>query len=445
MTRTTSRVDPTRGSVRTVVRRLAGPAVAATLIQGLFNIVDTFWVGRGLGSAALAGVSTAGFSVWLVLAMAQLPAVGLTAVASRRYGEGRGDLAAAAAYHAFWLGLAVALLLGGLGLAGLPALFELMATPDDVTLQGSRYLGVYLVGAPIVFSYFVMDAAFRAAGDNRTPLLLLGVSLGLNALLDPLLILGIGPFPRLGIQGAALATLVTRATGCAIGYRWLHDRGLLRRARLRSRHLSRMAWIGLPVSAGGAVFSFVYILLTRITSRFGTPALAALGVGHKVESISYMTCIGFGLAAATAVGQNLGSGSPSRAAAAGRVAARYALAITGAAGLSFLLVPEALMRVFTADAAVIAAGASYLRIVAVAQMFMALEIVLQMAMEGAGYSLLPTVASVTLTVLRLPLALALRGVMGLAGIWWTISGTGVARGAAVAWIWHRGTWKERQV
>ncbi len=419
--------------------------MAATLLQGLFNIVDTFWVGRGLGPAALAGVSTAGFAVWLVLSVAELPAVGLTAVASRRHGEGRPEAAAKAAYDSLWLGLAVALVLGAVGLAGLPALFELMATPTDVTIQGSGYLGVYLVGAPVVFAYFVMDAAFRAAGDTRTPLVLLVVSLGLNALLDPLLILGVGPFPRLGIQGAALATLLTRAGGCAVGYRWLWKRGLLRRGRPSGSSILSMSRIGLPVSAGGAVFSMVYIVLTRITSQFGTPALAALGVGHKVESISYMACIGFGLAAATAVGQNLGSGSRERAIEAGRIATWYAVLLTGAVGLSFLLIPEALMRVFTADPAVVAAGVSYLRIVAVAQVFMALEIVLMMAMEGAGYSLTPWIASATLTVVRLPLAAWLRGPLGLNGIWWTVSGTGVGRGVAVAWIWRRGRWQEREV
>lgn len=206
-----------------------------------------------------------------------------------------------------------------------------------------------------------------------------------------------------------------------------------------------MAWIGLPVAAGGALFSFVYVVLTRFTSAFGTPALAALGVGHKVESLSYMVCIGFGLAAATAVGQNLGAGEKGRAAAAGQVALAYAAALTGIAGLVFLVLPGPLMSVFTTDPAVVAAGSSYLRIVAVAQVFMALEIVLLMAMEGAGYSLIPWIPSSLLTVLRIPLAPLLSRSLGLSGIWWTISGTAILRGATVAWIWRRGAWRERAV
>ncbi len=419
--------------------------MGATLLQGLFNIVDTFWVGRGLGPTALAGVSTAGFMVWLILSMAELPAVGLTAVASRRHGERRPERAAAAVYRAFWLGLALSVAIGVAGLLFLSHLFDLMATPPEVTVQGGGYLAVYLAGAPIVFSYFVMEAAFRAAGDTRTPLVLLGVSLGLNTILDPLLILGLGPFPRMGIQGAALATLVTRALGCVVGYRWLIRRGLVRRVTPSVAPILHMAGIGLPVAAGGALFSFVYVVLTRFTSAFGTPALAALGVGHKVESLSYMACIGFGLAAATAVGQNLGAGSRERAVASGQVALAYAVALTGVAGLAFFVVPGPLMRIFTADPAVIAAGSSYLRIVAVAQVFMALEIVLLMAMEGAGYSLVPWIPSSLLTVLRVPLAPVLSRPLGLVGIWWTISGTSILRGVVVAWIWRRGVWKNRSL
>lgn len=402
-------------------------------------------MGRGLGPAALAGVSTAGFTVWMLLSMAELPAVGLTAVAARRFGERRPREAAEAVYQAFWLGLGLSVLLGAAGLLALSPLFALMATPGEVTVQGAGYLAVYLAGAPVVFSYFVMDAAFRAAGDTRTPLTLLAVSLGLNTILDPLLILGLGPFPDMGIQGAAFATVLTRSIGCLVGYRWLVRRGLIARAAPSWGPLVRMGAIGLPVAAGGALFSFVYIVLTRFTAEFGTAALAALGVGHKVESLSYMVCIGFGLAAATAVGQNLGAGSKERAVQSGRVATGYALALTGILGLAFLLVPGVLMGVFTSDPAVIAAGSSYLRIVAIAQLFMALEIVLQMAMEGAGYSLIPWIPSSVLTLLRLPLAPVLSRPLGLAGIWWTISVTAVGRGIAALWIWRRRRWVEREV
>lgn len=381
----------------------------------------------------------------MLIAIAELAAVGLTAVAARRHGERNRDLAARVVFDAFGLALILAAVVSIGGLLTLPWLFSIMATPEAVTVQGAGYLTVYLTGVPILFTYFVMGAAFRAAGDTRTPLYLLALAVGLNILLDPLLIFGFGPFPRLGIQGAALATIMTRALSLAIGLTWLVRRGLVRRGPLRVPELRKMFRIGLPVSAAGVVFSAVYIVLTRITSQFGTPALAALGVGHKIESLSYMACIGFGVAAATVVGQNLGAGKPERARRGGWIATGYALAATGLAALAFLLIPEWLMGVFTQDAAVIAAGTSYLRIVAIAQLFMAFELVLMIAMEGAGYTIPAMVSSIGFTLLRLPLAFFLAGRIGLTGVWWAISSTAVARGVAVLGIWRWGGWRAREV
>ncbi len=417
--------------------------MAQALLQALFNVTDTFWVGRGLGADALAGVSTGGFAVWMVLALASLASTGLTAVASRRHGEGAGGRAARAAYQATALALLLSVAVGAAGLWGLDLLFDVMATPPAVTVEGAGYLAVYLSGVPVVFLYFVMDAAFRAAGDTRTPFRLLALAVVLNLALDPLLILGWGPVPSLGIRGAAAATLLTRGVGCALGFVLLARRGLIARDRPRRRVLGRLASVGLPVAASGFVFSLVYVVLTRFTSQFGTSALAALGVGHKLESLSYMVCLGFGVAAATSVGQNLGAGSPDRAGRSGETATAYATAAGALVAVVFLVWPEAVMAVFTDDPGVVRDGSAYLRIVAVAQLFMGLDLVLESAMSGAGYTLLPMAASVLLTVARLPLAVGLSAVMGLAGIWWTISGTAVARGAAMAWIWRRGRWRQR--
>ncbi len=427
------------------MRRLAIPAVGATLLQGLFNIIDMFWVGRSLGPAALAGVGTASFVVWAILSLAEMPSVGLTAVASRRWGEQNDLEAKQAGYQAFGLAIILAVVVGLGGLLALGPLFALMNTPVEVTLHGADYLVVYLVGCPVVFAYFAMDATFRAAGDSRTPLQILLVALAANAALDPLLILGVGPFPQLGTGGAALATVLTRVGSVVVGYRLLRRRDLIRWARPSSGAMRAIAGIGLPVSAGGVTFSVIYILLTRVTSQFGTAGLAALGVGHKIESLSFLACIGFGIAAATAVGQNLGAGQPERATRAGHAALRDALVLMALIGTAFLVIPEQLLHLFTTDPAVVAYGASYLRIVAVAQLFMALELVLQIAMEGAGYTVWPMVSGVTLTGMRLPLAWWLHRPFGLAGVWWAISLTAIARGVVIIGIWRHGTWRRQEV
>jgi Na+-driven multidrug efflux pump len=192
----------------------------------------------------------------------------------------------------------------------------------------------------------------------------------------------------------------------------------------------------------GVLFSLIYMLLVRVVGRFGTPAIAALGVGHKIEGISYMICIGFGLAAETLVGQNLGAGQPARARRAGWLTARIAAVPACALAVLFMLAPGALVGIFTDDPAVIHDGSLYLRAAAVAQLAMAFENVLEGALTGAGYTLYTMLAIVSISALRIPLAELVAGPFGLAGIWWMLALTAMARAAAMTGLWHWGGWEK---
>jgi putative MATE family efflux protein len=437
--------DLTSGRLSTAIVRLAVPAVGAALLQLLFLLIDTFWVGRILGPAALAAVSTGGFAVWMLTALGEMIGVGLTAVAARRHGEGAHGLAAVAAGTTLAAGLVggVAVALGGW--VGLPWLFAMMGTPPEVTDLGRLYLGTYLIGTPLVFGYFATEATFRASGDTRTPLLLLGASVLVNLVLDPLLIRGVGPFPALGIAGAAIAAIATRGLTLLLGIGFLVRRRLIRVSVWHWRSALTVMRIGAPTAATGVIFSLVYIGLTRVTTRFGTPALAALGVGHKLEGIAYMASTGFALAAAAVVGQNLGAVRPDRARRTGWLTTGYALVIAAGAAIAFLAFPETLVSVFTSDPTVIAYGASYLRIIAVAELAMAVEIVLEGAMGGAGFTLQPMLWSTGLTAARIPLGAWFAGAFGLAGVWWAISLTGIGRGIVMALLWRGNRWQAARV
>lgn len=437
--------DLTTGRLSAAIVRLAVPAVAAALLQLLFLLIDTFWVGRILGPAALAAVSTGGFAVWMLTALGEMIGVGLTAVAARRHGEGAHGLAAVAAGTTLAAGLIGGVFVALAGWLGLPWLFALMGTPAEVTDLGRLYLGTYLIGTPLVFGYFATEATFRASGDTRTPLMLLGASVVMTLILDPLLILGIGPFPALGIAGAAIAAVLTRGLTLVLGIVVLVRRRLVRVSVLHWRSALTVARIGAPTAATGVIFSFVYIGLTRVTTRFGTPALAALGVGHKLEGVAYMAATGFALAAAAVVGQNLGAVRPDRARRAGWLTTGYAVAIASAAAVAFLAFPETLMSVFSSDPTVIANGQSYLRIIAVAELAMAVEIVLEGAMGGAGFTLQPMLWSTGLTAARIPLGAWFAGAFGLAGVWWAISLTAMGRGVAMALLWRGGRWQAARV
>jgi putative MATE family efflux protein len=262
----------------------------------------------------------------------------------------------------------------------------------------------------------------------------------LNVALDPLLIVGAGPLPALGIAGAAVAAVLTRGAALGMGFVILTRRRLVRLSVFDWRSAFTALRIGLPVAFTGVFFSFVYIGLTRITTRFGVPALAALGIGHKLEGLSYMVSVGFGLASAAIVGQNIGAGRVDRARSAGWLTASYAAGLGSIVGVAFIAFPDLMVGIFTSDPDVIADGSMYLRAMALAQVSMGFEIVLQSALGGAGYTVMPMLWNALFTAARIPLAAWLAGILGVAGVWWAIGLTAVARGIAMALLWRGERW-----
>src|SRR5881396_275481 len=327
-----------------------------------FNLIDSIWVGRLIGPVALAAVSTSGFYVWVALSLGEMVEIGLIAVAARRHGEGereRAARAAAAVAYALIAGLVVSII----GLLIADDLFRLMTVPPEVAKLGHVYLTTWVLGGPLVFGFFAIEATFRAAGDTRTPFMMLAASVCVSIVLDPLLIAGVGPFPRLGVEGAALASVMVRGGGFLVGLVIALRRGLLRIADPDWRALPTIVRIGTPLSLAGVLLSVIYMWLTRFTSRFGTPALAALGVGHKMEGLGFIAISGFALSASALVGQNLGAGQEGRAREAVRLTVTYCLVVTVTTALAFLVIPETLVSLFTSDRAVIEDGALYLRVI----------------------------------------------------------------------------------
>jgi putative MATE family efflux protein len=417
------------------IARIALPAVASSLLMTLFFSVDTFWIGTRVGATGLAAASTSVFWIWLLVSIAEMVSVGLTAVASRRYGEGRGEEAARIAGDALILAVALGTGCAVIGLALLPHLFAVMHTPPEVTALGMRYLGTYLLGAPLIFGFFAVDAAFRASGDTRTSFILLSISVGVTLVLDPILIVGWGPVPALGVAGAAIATICTRAVAFALGLTIVGRRGVLKVGSPDWRTMAVVARVGLPTAVTGVVFSLIYVALTRTATQFGTPALAALGIGHRVESWVYMV----------GVGQNIGAGRTDRAERAGWISVGFCSAFGVVACIVELLFPERFAAIFSHDPAVIAEGAKYLRIAAFSQLGICAEIVLEGALGGSGYTLAPMLTSTAFTASRIPLAAWAATRYGSAGLWWTISLTALARAGGMMAIWASGRWKGKSL
>lgn len=435
----------TVGPLRPAVLKLAAPAVAMMACNFSFNLIDSIWVGRLIGPAALAAVSTAGFYVWVALNLAEMFEIGLTAVAARRHGEGAPEAAARAAAAAVVFALIAGVAVSATGILLANFMFRLMAVPAEVAQLGHDYLSTWLLGAPLVFGFFAIEATFRASGDTRTPFLMLAGSVVISIALDPLLIAGVGPFPRLGVEGAALASVMVRGVGFLLGLAIALRRGLLGVAAPDWKAVPAILRVGAPLSLAGVLLSVIYMWLTRFTSRFGTPALAALGIGHKMEGLGFIAISGFALAASALVGQNLGAGQEARAREAVRLTIGYCLAVTVTTAIAFLLIPARLVSLFTSDPLVIADGVLYLRVIAFAQIAQSFELILEGALAGAGYTFWPQIASTSLTALRIPLAAWWSRGFGLLGIWLALSLTAIARGVAMVFFWNSGRWRTAKV
>ncbi len=423
------------------IGRLAWPAMASMLMVNVFQLVDAFWVGR-LGTDALGGMSASAFFVWCLHSVGMLGGIGVNAVVARRVGEGSPEQAGVAGAH----GLLLAALLGVTTVLVLvplvPTMLGSLGLSGEVRQAAAAYLVPTLLGMPVITGTYVVEAIYRGSGDARTPMLVLGGTLTLNAVLDPLLIFGVGPVPGLGIAGAAWGTVIAHGLGVAIGLRLLFRRPVRpRRSSFDGRLIATVIRIGAPIAAGNFLFCVIYIFLTRIIAGHGSAAVAAVGVGHRIEGLAYFSCVGFATAAATLVGQHLGAARPDRAGQAAWLSAKSAAVLVLGFSLLYYLAAPAIIRIFSSDPEVVRHGAQYLRIVALFETAMAFEVVLEGAFGGAGDSWPPMLVGVPLTAARIPVAQLLAARLGVAGIWWAISVTTLVKGVLIGAWFRTGRWK----
>jgi putative MATE family efflux protein len=444
--------DLTTGSITRGIFYLAGPAVATMFLETAFSIADIFWVGK-LGAVSLAAVISSAFLIWIIWSLVGAISVGVTALVARFIGAKQPHQAAFSARQSylFAIFLALAITIAGILFTKWP--FVLMGTEPDVTQLGIRYLRIIFIGAVFFFLIDVFSAIFRAAGDTKTPMLVIGGSLALNIVLDPILIFGLGPFPRMETAGAALASIFSQAVGSSL-FIWLIARGklgfrfsLLPALKLDLSMVWRILRVGIPASSAWILFSVVYLFLNKIVALFGTEAIAALGIGNRMESLSFHACMGFSIAASTLVGQNLGAEKPHRSSQAAWQAAGFAVMVTGFVAVMFLAFPKQIASFFISDPRVIGIGIGYLRIVALSQIFMALEIVFEGAFAGAGNTVPPMTVSIAGSLARVPLAylLAVDWGMGISGVWWAITATSIVKGIVLTYWFSRGRWKTQKI
>jgi putative MATE family efflux protein len=442
----------TTGPIGRAILLLAIPMVLEMIMESVFAVVDIFWVSH-LGTDAAATVGLTESLLTLIYALAIGLSIGAMAMVARRIGEQNPDGAARAAVQAIALALIVSIVLGAVGAPFASKLLKLMGGSPWVVEHGSAFTRIMLAGNATVVLLYMINAIFRGAGDAAIAMRTLWLANWINIVLGPCLIFGLGPFPKMGIVGAAIATNIGRGTGALFAFSKLIRSG--GRFNIERRHLRiEPSVIGrlLRLSATGTFQVFIgmasWIGLVRIISSFGSNAVAGYTFGIRVIIFALLPSWGMANAAATMVGQALGARDPERAERAVWKAGFYNMIFLGVVGLVFILCAPQIIWLYTDDPNVSHYGVDCLRIVAYGFLFYAYGMVLGQSFNGAGDTWTPTIINLfVFWLFEIPLAYVLSIVLGLGprGVFVAITLAFSTLAVVSAAVFRRGRWKQRVV
>jgi len=447
-----SQQDFTTVPIGRAVVLLAVPMVLEMLMESVFAVADIFFVGR-LGASAIATVGLTESLMVTVYALAIGMSIGAAATVARRIGERDAERASLSAVQAIIIGVVMAVLIGAVGVLFGPDLLRLMGADEDVLRVGSTFSRVMVGGSGTVLLLFLINAVFRGAGDAAIAMRVLWFANIINMTLGPCLIFGIGPFPQLGVTGAAIGTTIGR--GCGVLYQLYHLTRPGSRLRVQRRHMrldaGTMRTI-LRISGTATFQNFIgtasWMGIVRIISSFGSAAVAGNTIGIRIILFALLPSLGVSNAAATLVGQNLGAGKPDRAEAAAWRAGLYNTVCLGVMSLIFLIFAPWLIAIFTSDPEVVPFGVRCLRIIAVGFAFSGYGMVLTQAFNGAGDTRTPTLVNLLcLWLFEIPLAwvLAHPAGFGPTGAFIAVSLAFAALAFVSAWLFSKGLWKTKRV
>ena len=447
-----SHQDFTSGSLNRAILLLAIPMILEMVLESLFAVVDVFWVGR-LGANAVATVGLTESLLSLVFAIGLGLSLSTTAMVARRIGEKDPAGAAVAGVQAIILGLTVSLLVGAPCALYAPRLLSLMGASPEIIRVGSSYARIALGGGGVILMLFLNNAIFRGAGDAAIAMRLLWVSNIINLVLDPCLIFGWGPFPKLGVTGAALATFTGRSIGVLYQlYRLLRGteriRILRNQIKVNLQVLLRLLRVSLTGILQFAIAHTSWIGLVRIVSTFGSAALAGYTIAIRILIFAILPSWGLSNAAATLVGQNLGAKQPERAQMSVWRTGFYNMLFLGIIGVIFLVFATPIIRLFSNDPVVVPLAATCLRILSYGNIGYAYGMVMLQAFNGAGDTVTPTyVHFFGFWIVEIPLAyfLAITAHIGANGVYISIVVAEAAIAAAGVLLFRRGRWKGQQI
>lgn len=445
--------DFTKGSIFAALIILAIPMILEMSMESLFAIVDTFFVSK-LGAESIAVVGLTESVLALVYAVGVGLSIGATATVARRFGERDLDGAARTATHVVYLGVIVSIVMGLAGVIFAPNIFHLLGAEPHVVEMGTPFMRIMLGTNIVIVFLFLLNGIFRGAGDAAIAFRVLVIANGLNIIFCPLFIFGIGPFPELGVTGAAVATVCGRGTGVIFAAWALFGRkkGRLEVSREHWTFDPKLLWSIISLSATGVLQFLIatasWTGLVMIVAGFGSIAIAGYQIGLRVIIFVILPAVGLANAAATLVGQNLGAGQPERAERSVWMAGGINAALLGVAGLFFVLFSDAVISIFTTDPHVSQFGRDCLRIVGYGYAFYGLGMVMESSFNGAGDTWTPTYLNFFIFwMFEIPLAYVLADRIGWGpqGVFWAITLAFSLLAVTAALLFKRGKWKLKVV
>lgn len=435
----------TEGPILKVLTKLALPIMASAFLATIYNITDMAWIGM-LGSKAVAGVGVAGMYMWLSGGLSTLAKTGGQVYVAQAIGKGKREEAVNYAKTAIQLGIIFGICFGFVCIVFAEPMISFFELDGKEAIEAAE-IYLRISGGIVVFSYLgiILTGIYTAQGNSQTPLKANFFGLLINVTLDPILIFGVGPFPKLGVAGSAIATVFAQIVVVGILVAGIKNKkmpdNVLRDVKLISvpekAYVSSALKIGAPIALQSTLYCMISMVLSRLVSTFGDGAIATQQVGGQIESISWNTADGFGSAMNAFAAQNYGAKKMDRVKKGYRVSAITVGLWGGLVAICFFLFSRQISGLFFHEADVIRLSMNYLMIIGVGEAFMCIELMSVGALSGLGQTKICSIISIILTGMRIPLALILSNTgLGLNGIWWALTISSICKGIALYVAFH---------
>ncbi len=420
------RPDIINGNITKTLIVLSAPIILSMLLHTAFNIIDAIFIGR-LSSDALAAITLTFPIIFFIIAIGSGIRIGTTSLIARFIGAKKIDEARQVASHSIIIGIMITILSIILGLVSIDNIFIFMGADYNVIALATDYINIIFYGIVIMYMSFILNGILHGEGDMRTPMKALVIAVILNIILDPLLIFGIGPFPTLGIKGAAIATVIARISGLVyLMFHFISRKStitpIIHGFKYDNKIIRKILSIGIPASLSTASMSISFIIITSFVARFGSEAIAAFGAAGRVESIAALPTLAIASVVITMVGQNAGNKRYDRS----KKTIKSAIKLVALAMIlltSILITfPDIFIKVFSEDPTVISTGSEFLSIAPLGFLFMAIIMIIGAGFQGLGKGMPVLIITLTrLFVINIPLAYYLAFIKdwGLKGIWWS--------------------------